>query len=380
MTSKLVALRTVARRFRLSVETLQQWGKNGRLTIVVSGNKQCCYEHDIDRILKKGNKQSPTWSEIVANKIRFLTSKEVEKALRLSQPSVYRLGQNGDLAFVYFGKDRRYTAASVKARRLLLTRALSLKETEHILGITTDWGIRILEQEGRLTAVRLAGNRVEITLDSVLSVLADFLPDWISPSTWIEIRQGSTCGFVAATRLAWSAHDRDRIATLLKEGKMLYIRPVIGGKSTYTLIPTDSSLEYCARFESPHATPALALLFGVSRQLIKEWDEDIPGWRDCPLHSHPDATLYTTCVVKVLSRYVQRGAGVWYTNVRHKKDHVMDEAETMRLLGVSNTKELRDIVQQYHVSFLVTPDQQRRYLHKAIKKLRGRLDRAARSD
>lgn len=319
MTGATIMRSRLAELLKVCESTLRNWERKGLLLPIRPSKPGKELRYRISTVNKglaknsSGFDKPPTVEDLETGRVTFLNPTEAKHDLKTSSTGVMRLKARRHIAVVSFGANNRICEASVK--RLLDSRAenthlYNRKEISHVAGVSQGVASRLV-RDGRLQQHEYVTHPLCVARPSLITYLAEQLPAECDPNKWLKAREQTSKPVVSMAEVERHAFARTDTLFAIKEGRIVTIRHPY---NNLQMLAPETWLEYVCETEKPLTLQQIGKFFGATQGHVEQWDRQFKDWRLCELHDHPDDTLYPTCMLGIIRRYIcgEQSPRRWY--------------------------------------------------------------------
>lgn len=264
----------------------------------------------------QGFDSPPTVEDLLSGRIRLLKMAEVQKALGVGRCAVLELIRRGELAAVKLMVNWLISRASLEAQ--LQARRTDDVYARRVVAMILSVSLArvgLLAAEGKLSwrQGKTGGNNRPITRQSLLELLQELLPDWISAEDWLEDRLESGRPLLTHGQARWRLGvSKAGLWTLINLRQIQNIARLEGHGRLISPESVEAYQEYNAEV---FTSSDVARLYGVVEPSVARWRD--AGKIECPIdgHEHPNADwLLGSCWVAIMQRDSDPNfsATLWY--------------------------------------------------------------------
>ncbi|HET9411748.1 MAG TPA: hypothetical protein VFO38_02785 [Candidatus Saccharimonadales bacterium] len=319
MTVTTIARFRLAELLKVCESTLRNWERKRVLSPIRPSKPGKELFYRISTVNKKlaqnssGFDTPPTVEDLETGRVTLLSPSEAKHDLKTSSTGVMRLKARRHIAVVSFGANNRICEASVKRfldSKADSTKQYNRKELAHVGGVSQGVVSRLVH-DGRLQQHEYVTHRLCVAQPSLIAYLGEQLPTGCDPHEWLKAREQSSKPVVSMSEVERHAYARTDMLFSIKEGRIVTIRHPYNNQ---LILAPETWLEYICETEKPLTLRQIGRFFGAGQEQVEQWDRQFKDWRLCELHDHPDDTLYPTCMLGIIRRYIcgEQSPRRWY--------------------------------------------------------------------
>lgn len=306
---RLVTLKKLTDVFQVTRHTLVAWHRSGFLVPSTNLNTANHYSFaSIDEILQKGAKnltRGISAAAVLSGEVKLLTLNQAAEKLETTPDALWHRIARGGFPAIRLGGEWRIIEDDIDdfLRQNKESSYLHREMVAHIFGSLSY--VKNCVQDGELRCVTISAKPVikPITLKSILDLLEEITPPWVTPQGWIAERQRDLrplLGLAEFERfLGLTAHTGRKVLT---EKKVAYLQTKLHG-TLMGISPV--SADHLLLQQEVLTFRQIGNLFGVNeRAAEKAWRANV---FQCRPHTHIDSGLRRACALELLRSCLSPG-------------------------------------------------------------------------